>query len=99
MPPAGRRRISGRHSVFVGQSGFGATGSNRSEGDLRKLVDGAVDYPDRVDVLVTSAAHGFRWAARVAPRRSSRISWHASEDGGYMTGRNPRIDGGFTRSV
>ena len=30
---------------------------------------------------------------------SSLISWLASEDGGYMTGQNLRIDGGLTRSV
>jgi len=30
---------------------------------------------------------------------SSLVSWLASEDGGYMTGQNLRIDGGLTRSV
>jgi NAD(P)-dependent dehydrogenase (short-subunit alcohol dehydrogenase family) len=30
---------------------------------------------------------------------ASLISWLASEDGGYMTGQNLRIDGGLTRSV
>ena len=30
---------------------------------------------------------------------SSLISWLASEEGGYMTGQNLRIDGGLTRSV
>lgn len=30
---------------------------------------------------------------------SSLISWLASEQGGYMTGQNLRIDGGLTRSV
>lgn len=30
---------------------------------------------------------------------SSLISWLASEDGGYMTGQNLRVDGGLTRSV
>lgn len=30
---------------------------------------------------------------------SSLISWLASEDGGYMTGQNLRIDGGLTRAV
>ncbi|GGB48744.1 3-oxoacyl-ACP reductase [Tistrella bauzanensis] len=30
---------------------------------------------------------------------SSLIGWLASEDGGYMTGQNLRIDGGLTRSV
>ncbi|MEO9900309.1 SDR family oxidoreductase [Nisaea sp.] len=30
---------------------------------------------------------------------SSLVSWLASNDGGYMTGQNLRIDGGVTRSV
>lgn len=30
---------------------------------------------------------------------SSLISWLASDDGGYMTGQNLRIDGGLTRAV
>lgn len=30
---------------------------------------------------------------------SSLIAWLASEDGGYMTGQNLRIDGGLTRAV
>lgn len=30
---------------------------------------------------------------------SSLISWLASDEGGYMTGQNLRIDGGLTRSV
>lgn len=30
---------------------------------------------------------------------SSLISWLASEEGGYMTGQNLRIDGGLTRAV
>ena len=30
---------------------------------------------------------------------SSLVSWLASEDGGYMTGQNLRIDGGLTRAV
>ena len=30
---------------------------------------------------------------------SSLISWLASDEGGYMTGQNLRIDGGVTRSV
>ena len=30
---------------------------------------------------------------------SSLISWLASDEGGYMTGQNLRLDGGLTRSV
>ncbi|MHA6327284.1 SDR family oxidoreductase [Roseivivax sp. CAU 1753] len=38
--------------------GFGATGSNRSVKDLKRLVDGAMDRWQRIDVLVNSAGHG-----------------------------------------
>jgi NAD(P)-dependent dehydrogenase (short-subunit alcohol dehydrogenase family) len=40
--------------------GFGVTGSNQSEEDLKRLVDGAVGRWGRVDVLVNSAGHGPR---------------------------------------
>ncbi len=35
----------------------------------------------------------------LASEVSSLISWLVSEDGGYMTGQNLRIDGGLTRAV
>jgi NAD(P)-dependent dehydrogenase (short-subunit alcohol dehydrogenase family) len=40
--------------------GFGVTGSNRSEEDVRRLVDGAMDHWGRIDALVNSAGHGPR---------------------------------------
>ena len=40
--------------------GVGVTGSNRSESDLRRLVDAAVERWGRIDVLVNSAGHGPR---------------------------------------
>ena len=40
--------------------GLGVTGSNQSEDDLKKLVDGAMERWGRVDVLVNSAGHGPR---------------------------------------
>jgi NAD(P)-dependent dehydrogenase (short-subunit alcohol dehydrogenase family) len=40
--------------------GIGVTGSNRSNDDLKRLVDQAVDKWGRVDVLVNSAGHGPR---------------------------------------
>ncbi len=40
--------------------GFGVTGSNQSNDDLRKLVDRAVSEWGRIDVLVNSAGHGPR---------------------------------------
>ncbi|PPB80004.1 NAD(P)-dependent dehydrogenase (short-subunit alcohol dehydrogenase family) [Albidovulum inexpectatum] len=40
--------------------GFGVTGSNQSNDDLKRLVDGVMDRWGRVDVLVNSAGHGPR---------------------------------------
>jgi NAD(P)-dependent dehydrogenase (short-subunit alcohol dehydrogenase family) len=40
--------------------GLGVTGSNRSNDDLRRLVDQAVERWGRIDVLVNSAGHGPR---------------------------------------
>lgn len=40
--------------------GLGVTGSNQSEDDLKRLVDGAMDRWGRIDVLVNSAGHGPR---------------------------------------
>jgi NAD(P)-dependent dehydrogenase (short-subunit alcohol dehydrogenase family) len=40
--------------------GFGVTGSNQSNDDLRRLVDGTLDRWGRIDVLVNSAGHGPR---------------------------------------
>ncbi len=38
--------------------GFGVTGSNQSNDDLQRLVDGAMERWGRIDVLVNSAGHG-----------------------------------------
>jgi NAD(P)-dependent dehydrogenase (short-subunit alcohol dehydrogenase family) len=40
--------------------GLGVTGSNQSQDDLRRLVDGAIARWGRIDVLVNSAGHGPR---------------------------------------
>jgi NAD(P)-dependent dehydrogenase (short-subunit alcohol dehydrogenase family) len=40
--------------------GFGVTGSNQSNDDLKRLVDQALARWDRIDVLVNSAGHGPR---------------------------------------
>jgi len=40
--------------------GFGITGSNQSNDDLKRLTDGAMERYGRIDVLVNSAGHGPR---------------------------------------
>ncbi len=40
--------------------GIGVTGSNRTEDDLKRLVDAAMEKWGRIDVLVNSAGHGPR---------------------------------------
>ncbi len=40
--------------------GLGVTGSNQSNDDVKRLVDGAMDTWGRIDVLVNSAGHGPR---------------------------------------
>ena len=40
--------------------GVGVTGSNQSNDDVKRLVDGAMDAWGRIDVLVNSAGHGPR---------------------------------------
>jgi NAD(P)-dependent dehydrogenase (short-subunit alcohol dehydrogenase family) len=50
---------SGRGEALAEElGGFGVTGSNESEDDLRRLVDGALARWGRVDALVNSAGHG-----------------------------------------
>ncbi len=50
---------SGRGEALAEElGGLGVTGSNESEDDLRRLVDGALARWGRVDALVNSAGHG-----------------------------------------
>lgn len=50
---------SGKGEALANEfGGFGVTGSNQSNDDLARLVDGAVDRWGRIDVLVNSAGHG-----------------------------------------
>jgi len=57
-----------RHSLVSGKGealakelgGIGVTGSNQSNGDVKKLVDQDVSAWGRIDVLVNSAGHGPR---------------------------------------
>jgi NAD(P)-dependent dehydrogenase (short-subunit alcohol dehydrogenase family) len=52
--------------------GFGVTGSNDSDDDLRRLADGALDRWGRIDALVNSAGHGPRGSALSL----SDTDWH-----------------------
>lgn len=56
--------------------GFGVTGSNRSNADLKALVDGAVSRWGRVDVLVNSAGHGPKGDVLAIPDED----WHEGMD-------------------
>lgn len=50
---------SGKGEALANElGGVGVTGSNRSNSDLKQLVDKTIDAWGRVDVLVNSAAHG-----------------------------------------
>lgn len=73
MGAAAARRLAadGHHVAVLSSSGkgealaeelggFGVTGSNQSDADLRRLVDGALERWGRIDVLVNSAGHGPR---------------------------------------
>jgi len=52
---------SGKGEALANElGGFGVTGSNQSNDDLKRLADGAVERWGRIDVLVNSAGHGPR---------------------------------------
>ncbi|GLH80361.1 oxidoreductase [Bradyrhizobium sp. SSBR45G] len=52
---------SGKGEALAAElGGLGVTGSNKSNDDLKRLADGAMDRWGRIDVLVNSAGHGPR---------------------------------------
>lgn len=52
---------SGKGEALANElGGFGVTGSNGSNDDIRRLIDGTVERWGRIDVLVNSAGHGPR---------------------------------------
>ena len=56
--------------------GFGVTGSNQSNDDLKRLFDGTMERYGRIDVLVNSAGHG----PRAAITEISDEDWHKGLD-------------------
>jgi NAD(P)-dependent dehydrogenase (short-subunit alcohol dehydrogenase family) len=56
--------------------GFGVTGSNQSNDDLKRLVDSAMERWNRIDVLVNSAGHG----PRAPILEITDEQWHAGLD-------------------
>lgn len=65
--------------------GFGVTGSNQSNSDLKRLVDGATSRWGRIDVLVNSAGHG--------PRKPilelTDADWHTGIDVYFLSAVRP----------
>lgn len=63
---------------------------------MNNILPGFIDsLPETEDRRVRIPMGRYGRAAEV----SSLIGWLASDDGGYMTGQNLRIDGGLTRAV
>ena len=56
--------------------GLGITGSNQSNDDLKRLIDGTMDRWGRIDVLVNSAGHG----PRKAILEITDEEWHTGID-------------------
>ncbi len=69
-----------------------ASGNIRMNNVLPGFIDSLPETEDR-KARIPVGRYG------LASEVSSLISWLASEDGGYMTGQNLRIDGGLTRAV
>ena len=68
---------SGKGEALAAElGGFGVTGSNKSNDDLKRLVDGTIAKWGRIDVLVNSAGHG----PRAPITEITDEQWHAGLD-------------------
>jgi NAD(P)-dependent dehydrogenase (short-subunit alcohol dehydrogenase family) len=68
---------SGKGEALAAElGGLGITGSNQSEEDLRRLVEGAMARWGRIDVLVNSAGHG----PRAPILEITDAQWHTGMD-------------------
>jgi NAD(P)-dependent dehydrogenase (short-subunit alcohol dehydrogenase family) len=68
---------SGKGEALAAElGGLGVTGSNQSDDDLKRLVDGAMARWGRVDALVNSAAHG----PRAPVLELTDEQWHTGMD-------------------
>jgi NAD(P)-dependent dehydrogenase (short-subunit alcohol dehydrogenase family) len=65
--------------------GFGVTGSNQSEEDLARLVDGTMERWGRIDVLVNSAGHG----PRAPVLELSDADWHKGMEVYFLSAVRP----------
>jgi NAD(P)-dependent dehydrogenase (short-subunit alcohol dehydrogenase family) len=77
---------SGKGEALAAElGGFGVTGSNQSDDDLARLVDGAMQRWGRVDALVNSAAHG----PRAPVLELSDEQWHTGMDVYFLNAVRP----------
>lgn len=65
--------------------GVGVTGTNKSDEDLQKLVDVAMNHWGRIDVLVNSAGHG----PRAAVLELSDEDWHEGMEVYFLNAVRP----------
>lgn len=77
---------SGRGAALAEElGGLGVTGSNESEDDLRRLVDGAMERWGRIDALVNSAGHGPKGTALAL----SDADWHRAFEVYFLSAVRP----------
>jgi NAD(P)-dependent dehydrogenase (short-subunit alcohol dehydrogenase family) len=77
---------SGKGEALAGElGGIGVTGSNRSNDDLKRLVDLTMEKWGRVDVLVNSAGHG----PRAPVLELSDEDWHDGMEVYFLSAVRP----------